>query len=752
MGKFLRRQPKVFIRILLLCILLVATVTLIVSSFMYINLENEITAQNSQFIMDSLEKVGNSATFMSEWVSNQMIQMLYDSDISMLMNMSMVEQNRFPVILQRQKSFKLSSSNIHSIYVYNGMTRMFYTETSANYQIPRDKFFDTAILPYVDDKAKALHLKPIPRHLNFMRNGYQINTEVYTYILYDNPSQLTEHSNVIVFNISREWLDEAILTLDKQTASDLLIINRQGLVVYGGDTIPMNTNLSADPAINEVISSSSSKGYFIAGKNSNKQFITYVRGSGKQNDWIYVYRLPAKTLLKDITNTQQAFLRGSVIMLLLGLMGSVFYAIYVYRPFKVMQNKLTEMESTYRSHLESEQQAFLRTVLVESTMELAELDEAMAVHGLPRLASRPVQMALFVMDRFRSFEQDHNHEQRQKLRAAIAHFILKHAEPHGVAFAVQTERDCFTLIMNSPADGAADVRQIARAVQAEVQADLNLSLSVVLGASNTNWFSLMDPYNSLRSALPQRVFLGHGCTIDISTQVLLAGFEYPAAKEKQMCQALLLRNGPESVNCFRDMLEAARYYGGSILEVALLRAVTAVMETVDKLNHDSGKSVTYRFDGFIAQLSSHETLQELIGAFEAMFASILQQMSTGKTQSHKEIVDKIVTALHQRYPEWALSIDSFDDLSDFSGIHLTRLFRRYIGESFSDYLRRVRLKEAGELLVTTNVPMTKVSEMVGILNVNHFSTLFKKEYGMTPTEYRKENSNQAIPNTQRSSM
>lgn len=738
MGQFLRGQSRVFFRILLLCILLVAAVTLIVSSFMYVRLENLITAQNSQFIQDSLEKVGNSAVFMTEWASNLAVQMLYDSDISMLMNLSTVEPNMLPVIMKRQYSLKQASPNIYSIYVYNGVTKTFYTESSSNYQIPRDKFFDADILGYIDDKSKALHLKPIPRHLQFMRDGLQIDTEVYTYILYDNPTQTTANSNVIVINISRQWMDNAIRSLDKNTAANLLIISDDGLVVYGGGLLPMGTDLSSDPSIQEVLKANAPQGYFIAGENANRQFTTYVRGTGKQADWIYLYRLPAKTLLRDITNTQQTVVNFSVIMLFLGLAGSVFYAIAVFRPFQRMQSKLTELETTNRSHLAAEQQAFLRTVLVESTMELAELDAVMAAHGLPCLASRPVQIALFVLDRFQGFEQENSHEERRKLRSALSGLILKHAEPYGAAFAVQTERDCIALILNPSSDSTVDMGALAQAVQADALAALNLSLSVVFGSSNPNWFSLMDPYNALRSALPQRVFLGHRCGIDITRQTLLTGYEYPAAKEKQMCQALLLRNAPDALHCFQELLEVTRHYGGSVLQVTLLRAVSAMMETVEKLNHDSGQSISYGFDAFIAQIGSHETLPELTEAFDAVFNSIVKQMNTGKTQSHKELIDRIVSAVQQRYPQWDLSIDSFESMAELSGIHLTRLFRRYIGESFTDYLRRVRLKKAGELLVSTAEPMTKISEMVGMTNVNHFSTLFKREYGMTPSEYRKK--------------
>ena len=59
-------------------------------------------------------------------------------------------------------------------------------------------------------------------------------------------------------------------------------------------------------------------------------------------------------------------------------------------------------------------------------------------------------------------------------------------------------------------------------------------------------------------------------------------------------------------------------------------------------------------------------------------------------------------------------------------------------KSFSDYLRDVRLEKAKELLVGGNASAKEVGEQVGFSNTTYFSTVFKRETGLSPDRYRKE--------------
>ena len=57
------------------------------------------------------------------------------------------------------------------------------------------------------------------------------------------------------------------------------------------------------------------------------------------------------------------------------------------------------------------------------------------------------------------------------------------------------------------------------------------------------------------------------------------------------------------------------------------------------------------------------------------------------------------------------------------------------GISVSDFIRNLRLRQAADLLKKETLSVSQIAYAVGFTNQPHFSTMFKKLYGMTPTEY-----------------
>ncbi len=74
------------------------------------------------------------------------------------------------------------------------------------------------------------------------------------------------------------------------------------------------------------------------------------------------------------------------------------------------------------------------------------------------------------------------------------------------------------------------------------------------------------------------------------------------------------------------------------------------------------------------------------------------------------------------------------------GISKNRLYKishERFGMPIGDYISEMRIKEAKRLLTSTNIPINKINEMVGISDYNYFSKFFKAHTGMPPNKYRK---------------
>lgn len=70
--------------------------------------------------------------------------------------------------------------------------------------------------------------------------------------------------------------------------------------------------------------------------------------------------------------------------------------------------------------------------------------------------------------------------------------------------------------------------------------------------------------------------------------------------------------------------------------------------------------------------------------------------------------------------------------------YLSVLFKEETGVSFSDYVIRLRMKRAKELLYHSPLSMDSISEQIGLQTASYFIRIFKKYEGITPKQYREQ--------------
>lgn len=115
----------------------------------------------------------------------------------------------------------------------------------------------------------------------------------------------------------------------------------------------------------------------------------------------------------------------------------------------------------------------------------------------------------------------------------------------------------------------------------------------------------------------------------------------------------------------------------------------------------------------------------------------------GGKQEKEEDSEKIPNLFVQKAADYIklnysekISIKEIADQLYLSPNYLSELFKKHTGKTISEYLTEYRLEKACQLLDHAEYRVGDVSGMVGIHDGRYFSNMFKKKYGMTPTEYR----------------
>lgn len=115
-----------------------------------------------------------------------------------------------------------------------------------------------------------------------------------------------------------------------------------------------------------------------------------------------------------------------------------------------------------------------------------------------------------------------------------------------------------------------------------------------------------------------------------------------------------------------------------------------------------------------------------------------------ETYNKNYAVNKIISYLNENY-EHKISLEQIAHNMYLSPVYISKIFKEETGESPINYLIKIRLEKARDILHSSdNGSIKNIANQVGYDDVYHFSKLFKKYYGISPLYYRKQIRSKAV--------
>jgi AraC-like DNA-binding protein len=201
---------------------------------------------------------------------------------------------------------------------------------------------------------------------------------------------------------------------------------------------------------------------------------------------------------------------------------------------------------------------------------------------------------------------------------------------------------------------------------------------------------------------------------------------------KNVMSAFEKLSGPESLSDFSK--ETLNYYASGY-GLAILKALSRKAAEESGLSVITIDEITQKY----TQLSSATKRPELQARHQIEMIVEL----TKAVQNHKLSLDRFSAPI-QRVLEYIslhlgdhISNEDLASAASMSVSHLARLFKKETGVTMTEYAASMRCKKAAGLLKKTNLPIQEISSYVGYSDNNYFVKVFRKNYNMTPTEFRK---------------
>lgn len=130
------------------------------------------------------------------------------------------------------------------------------------------------------------------------------------------------------------------------------------------------------------------------------------------------------------------------------------------------------------------------------------------------------------------------------------------------------------------------------------------------------------------------------------------------------------------------------------------------------------------------------TLDETLTILKAQAIDIAKHISESRNDAHLEKIGRLKSFIAEHMAE-DLSLDELASRANLSPNYVSTLFGTITGESFTEYLNRIRLERAASLLVSNpKLAVVEIATSVGYRNSQYFCTKFKAKFGITPLQYR----------------
>jgi two-component system response regulator YesN len=139
---------------------------------------------------------------------------------------------------------------------------------------------------------------------------------------------------------------------------------------------------------------------------------------------------------------------------------------------------------------------------------------------------------------------------------------------------------------------------------------------------------------------------------------------------------------------------------------------------------------------FISGLSSVAETKEYLSKLLSEAIVLRDAVSVKK---YSVLLEKAKEYIEIHYVDEEISLNAVAANVNVSPSHFSMIFSQEIGQTFIEYLTRIRIEKAMELLRCTDMKTSQVGYEVGYKDSHYFSYLFKKNIGITPKEYRQCN-------------
>lgn len=296
-----------------------------------------------------------------------------------------------------------------------------------------------------------------------------------------------------------------------------------------------------------------------------------------------------------------------------------------------------------------------------------------------------------------------------------------------------------TLEYNDMDDLMDRVYDIVTIINSSLHDNMEISVSAGISSLGTGDKNIRELYEEARYNVKLRFVFGKGTIItpEISNKITPKRIDSIFGKEEKFIRTLIEADKDKAQYELEALLKLIRNSDPGRLDkiyASYMEIIYIIIKFINEKCYDTVEVFGQNLDFYdvIAKFETQEEINEWIKDITDIVVSYLKEKRDVKVN---RAILRVQEFIRNNYHN-DLTLKMASDFVGLSESHLSNIFTKKTGQTFTDYLTSVRIEKAKELLETTNLKVYEVGVSIGYANVEHFSRVFKKFTGLSPNNYK----------------
>ena len=415
-----------------------------------------------------------------------------------------------------------------------------------------------------------------------------------------------------------------------------------------------------------------------------------------------------------------------------------------------MERNREEVYSRIRLQLDENlhlmKEKFLNNLVLGVVTDLNEIDEKLEYFQIPLSVKENIIIAVAEIDDYTKRTKNKPVNYKQFLNYSVMNIIEETLNNHQAGVCVYTRDNQFVLLLNKKFCNEERMASLFEEI-GDLLHDFNdITVSIGVGNQVTSFESISISFNNALNALNYKFYTGKNSIIHIgdisNSQKLnqLSDFNVYtklSSMQKELLSQIKLGDIARlsgTVDRYFEFLTRVEmfteeYIRGVCIEL-IINAYQKIFETEIEV-----QEIFPHYLSSVQAVLKAETVIEMKLTVNKMLEHVCSYFGRKYNLKHGNLVTQIKELAQKRYME-NITLGDIANEVYMSPNYICSVFKKETGETINEYLMKVKMEAARDMLKNTRMKILEIAEKLGYENPHYFSYSFKRYTGQTPQQFR----------------